>query len=68
MEKDWSGIKFKIMREQGEIVDMVYIKHNLDNDTQEIFLKPHDETDGAGGLLQAFSLKMLLLSITDYLA
>ncbi len=55
MEKDWAGIKFKIMREQGEVVDMIFIKHKPDADKQEFYLKGHDEADGSGGLMQAMT-------------
>lgn len=50
--KDWAGFKFKLMKEQGECIDIIYIKHSLLNHSQEFFLKPHDLADGSSALAQ----------------
>jgi hypothetical protein len=40
------------MQELGECIDIIYIKHSLVKNQQDIFLKPHDKADGASAFAQ----------------
>ncbi len=55
-EIDWSGIKFKIMKEFGECIDIIFVKEKFNNQAREIFLKPHDQADGLSAVTQLLEL------------
>jgi hypothetical protein len=55
-KKDWGGLKFKIMKEQGECIDIIFIKHSHSQQRhKEIYLKPHDQADGSSAFAQVLN-------------
>ncbi|EQC43961.1 hypothetical protein [Bacteriovorax sp. Seq25_V] len=55
-EIDWSGIKFKIMKELGECIDIIFIKENRENTKKKIFLKSHDLADGLSAITELLEI------------
>ncbi len=49
---DWAGIKFKIMEEQGENINITFNHHCYEKNITNFYLKPHYEVDGLSGFAQ----------------
>lgn len=63
-QKDWAGIKFEIMKDFGECIDIVFIKKdniNSPKESDKFYIIPHSKADGISAILtlleQVFGLK-----------
>lgn len=53
--KDWAGLKFEIMKDFGECIDIVFIKkQSIDSpkDSDEFYIIPHSKADGISAILK----------------
>lgn len=54
IQKDWAGIKFEIMKDFGECIDIVFVKKDkIDSpqDTDKFYIIPHSKADGISAIL-----------------
>lgn len=61
IEKDWAGIKFKIMRELGESIDIVFIRKRK-GQPDHYYAQEHERSDGLGAFAR---LRNKLFGVDD---
>lgn len=59
-KKDWAGLKFKLMQEIGECIDIIFIKdklNSLPSESPKFFLRSHEKSDGLSSFIDLLKVQ-----------